>query len=293
MRQFEYAQPTNVQEAISLLDREGEDALLLAGGTALVIMLAQGLLRPRYVVDLTGVLDLQGVESMDGGRVRVGALTRLRALERTNPALSAHAPLQEAASQVASVRVRNVATVGGSVCYGEPQTDVPPALIALGATAVVQGSQGIRSIEMERFYAGPYETALEPGELLTEILLPPRPAEAGGCHVKFTIGPSENKPVVNVSVALSVDPATGRCTSVRIVMGAVGPTPLLATGAMQLLEEERPDDRLIAEAARIASEQADPMEDLRGSVWYKRRIVKVLVERAVTCALERAKSGPA
>jgi carbon-monoxide dehydrogenase medium subunit len=293
MRRFDYVQPSSVQETVGILDREGEDALLLAGGTALVLLLGRGLLRPRYVVDLGGLAELSGVAPEDDGGVRIGARTRLSELQGSGPALMSHQPLRDAAAQVASVRVRNVATVGGSVCYGEPQTDVPPALIALGAQAVLVGPRGRRSVEMQQFYVGPYETVLERGELLTELLLPPRPVGAGGCHVKFTIGPRENRPVVNVSVALSVDPATGRCGNMRIAMGAVGPVPILATGAMQLLEGEIPDGRLLAEAARLASEQADPVDDLRGSVWYKRRIIKVLVEKAVKCALERAKSGPA
>ena len=292
MRRFEYLQPSSVQETVGILEREGEDALLLAGGTALVVLMSQGLLRPRFVVDLGGLAELSGVASEGDGGVRIGARTRLSELAGDGSAAMSHQPLGEAASQVAGVRVRNVATVGGSVCYGEPQTDLPPALMALGAQAVLVGPQGRRSVEMQHFYVGPYETVLERGELLTEILLPPRPAGAGGCHVKFTIGPRENRPVVNVSVALSVDPATGRCGKVRIAMGAVGPVPILATGAMQLLEEDLPDDRLIAEAARLASEQADPADDLRGSVWYKRRILRVFVERAVKCALERAKRGP-
>ena len=115
MRRFEYVQPVSVQEAVSVLEREGEDALVLAGGTALVIMLAQGLLRPRYVVDLGGIPELQGIRTLDDGGLRIGALTKVRALERGARELAGHAPLAEAASQVASVRVRNAATVGGSV----------------------------------------------------------------------------------------------------------------------------------------------------------------------------------
>jgi carbon-monoxide dehydrogenase medium subunit len=262
----------------------------MAGGTAVVVLLSQGLLRPRYVVDLSALSELQGVGALDGGGVRIGALTSIRVLERHPAIRGGHASLAEAASQVASVRVRNVATLGGSVCYGEPQTDLPPALIALGAMASVTGPGGARSLALDRFYRGPYQTALAAGELLTEVVLPPRPSSSGGCHLKFTIGPPENKPVANASVALVVDPATQRCANVRIVLGAVGPVPVLATGAGALLQGERPDGRLIGEAATRASEEADPTEDLRGSVWYKRRIVKVLVERALICAVERASS---
>ena len=290
MRRFDYIRPATLGEAVSFLQGHAEDALVMAGGTAVVVMLSQGVVRPRYVVDLAGLTELRGVRAQDGGGVRIGALTPVRTLERDPAILGGYALLAEAASQVAGVRIRNVATIGGSVCYGEPQTDIPPALIAMGAAAMVTGPQGERTVELEQFFSGPYETMLEPGELLTEVVLPARPPGSAGCHLKFTIGSPENKPVANTSVVMVVDPATQRCVDARVVMGAVGPVPVLATEAADLLKGERLDDGLIAEAARRASEQADPMEDLRGSVWYKRRIVKVMVARALECAWKRASS---
>ncbi len=291
MRRFDYIRPATLGEAVGFLHSHGEEALVMAGGTAVVVMLSQGLVRPRYVVDLADLPQLRGVRALDGGGAHIGALTPVRAVERDSTILGGHAPLAEAASQVASVRIRNVATVGGSICYGDPQTDIPPALIALGAAVVVAGPRKSRTVEMERFFSGPYETALEPGELLTEVVLPPRPPGSAGCHLKFTVGSPENRPVANASVVVVVDPATQRFADIRVVMGAVGPVPVLATQAADLLKGERPDDGLIAEAARRASEQADPMEDLRGSVWYKHRIINVLVERALKCAVQRASGG--
>jgi carbon-monoxide dehydrogenase medium subunit len=287
MTKFDYVRPSTVAEAVGLLEAHGDDALAIAGGTATVLLLQKRMLRPELVVDLGGLPGLTGVEQ-NGGGLRIGALTPIRAIERDATVRSSYGLLAEAASQVAGVRVRNAATVGGSVCFGEPQTDLPPALLAMNATATIAGSQGSRDVPLDEFFLGPYETAREQGEVLTHLSVPTPVPGSGGCHVKFTLGSPENKPVVNVSALVTVDASTGALADVRIVMGAVGGVPMLAHKANDTLKGERPSDALIAQAAARASEEADPIEDLRGSVWYKRRIIKVLVERALRCAIERA-----
>jgi len=287
MTKFDYVRPSTVAEAVGLLEAHGDDALAIAGGTATVLLLQKRMLRPELVVDLGGLPGPTGVEQ-NGGGLRIGALTPIRAIERDATVRSSYGLLAEAASQVAGVRVRNAATVGGSVCFGEPQTDLPPALLAMNATATIAGSQGSRDVPLDEFFLGPYETAREQGEVLTHLSVPTPVPGSGGCHVKFTLGSPENKPVVNVSALVTVDASTGALADVRIVMGAVGGVPMLAHKANDTLKGERPSDALIAQAAARASEEADPIEDLRGSVWYKRRIIKVLVERALRCAIERA-----
>ncbi len=291
MRPFEYVRPTTVGEATDLLREHGDDALVVAGGTAAIVMMTLGVLRPDYVVDVGGVAELRGSRSDDAG-LHLGALTTVRSIERDPAFAGAYGLLAEAASQVANVRVRNRATVGGSVCYGEPQTDLPPALIAMGASAHIAANGGAasgntRTVPLAGFFEGPYETALEPGELLTEITVPQPQPGTFGCHAKFTVGSPENKPVANASVLVRLDDA-GRCVEARIVMGAVGPVPVVAEAAAALLAGEVPDAKLIAAAASRAADATDPMDDLRGPVWYKRRIAAVLVERALLCALRKA-----
>ena len=288
MRSFDYIRPATIEEATQALGDAPDDALLLAGGTAAVVLMNLGLLRPERVVDIGGVDGLRALSDTDAG-LHIGALTTLRALE-TGGILGARYPLlAEAAGQVGSVRVRNAATVGGSVAYAEPQSDTPVALMALGAAVEVVGQMGRRVVPLESFYRGPYETGLDrdDGEVVAGIDVPAPRERTGGCHMKFTVGPSENKPVANVSVLLELD-ATGLCADARVVLGAVGPVPLVAERAGALLRGETLDDARVAEAARVASEEADPIEDLRGSEWYKRRIVKVLAERGIRCALQRA-----
>ena len=286
MRPFEYIRPTTVGEATSFLRERADDSLVVAGGTAAVVMMTLGVLRPRYVVDVASIPELHGVR-LAGGGLRLGALTTVRTLERGPGIPRAFGLLAEAASQVANVRVRNRATVGGSVCYGEPQTDLPPALIVMGASATVAGDGSSRTVELDGFFKGPYETGLEPGELLTEISVPAPADGTAGCHAQFTVGSPENKPVANVSALVRLD-GSGRCLDARIVMGAVGPVPVVANEEAALLVGEVPGEKLVADVAAKAAERTDPQDDLRGPVWYKRRITRVLVERALRCALHKS-----
>jgi carbon-monoxide dehydrogenase medium subunit len=283
MRPFEYIKPTTVEEATRFL-ASNEDTLVIGGGTAAIVLLHLGILRPQYVMDLGGIDALRATTS--NGSLRIGALTSIRSLERSANVARTHGLLAEAAAQVANVRVRNIATIGGAVAYGEPQTDTPVALTALGASVEITGANGSRSVPIADFYHGPYETALEQGELVTAIDVPTLAANSGGCHMKFTIGSPENKPVANVSATLTIDRATGKITDATLVLGAVGPKPVVAASARDLVGEV-PSPELFTAIALLAADETDPIEDLRGPVWYKRRIAKVLVERALTCAQQK------
>jgi carbon-monoxide dehydrogenase medium subunit len=286
VRRFSYVKPASLSEATAFLENHADETAVLAGGTALISMLSQGLRRPEHVLDIGALQELRGFGPTAGG-LQVGALTPIAFMHRDATVKSRYPLLAEAASQVASIRVRNVATVGGSCSYGEPQSDLPPALIAMGATARIDGAKASRWVPLSDFFVGPYETALGPGELLTGLLVPEPQPGTGACHMKFTIGSPSNKPVANASCLVRLE--AGRMAAVSIVLGAVGGTPLIAARAAAMLQGQLPDDQLIAAAAQKASEEADPIEDLRGSVWYKRRIVKVLVEKGLRQAVDRAK----
>ena len=283
MRPFEYIKPTTTDEAARFL-ASNEDTLVIGGGTAAIVLLHLGVLRPQYVMDLGGIDALRATSN--NGSLRIGALTRIRTLERSADLARTHALLAEAAAQVANVRVRNVATVGGAVAYGEPQTDTPVALTALRASVEITSAGGTRNVPIADFYRGPYETVLEQGELVTAIDVPTLAPNSTGCHIKFTIGSPENKPVANVSAMLTIDPASGKCTDATLVLGAVGPKPVVATASNGLIGETLTPELFTAIALQAADE-TDPIEDLRGPVWYKRRIAKVLVERALTCAQQK------
>ena len=291
MRPFEYIRPASVAEAVGLLSERGDDAFVLGGGSAAVVMLRLGVVRPECVVDLGGIEEMRGLRSNGdrrNGGLHVGALASIRSLELDDGVRAAYPLLAEAASQVANVRVRNVATVGGAVAYGEPQTDTPTALTASGASVRITGVSGERSVPIDGFYVGPYETVLQQGEIVAGIDVPEPPPHTGGAHIKFTVGSPENKPVANASALVTVDPS-GTCVAARVVMGAAGPVPVVADAARALLGDE-PSAERIREVAAAAAEEADPIEDLRGPEWYKRRILRIVVERALTCALQRART---
>ncbi len=291
MRPFEYIRPASVAEAVGLLSERGDDAFVLGGGSAAVVMLRLGVVRPECVVDLGGIEEMRGMRrngDRRNGGLHVGALASIRSLELDDGVRAAYPLLAEAASQVANVRVRNVATVGGAVAYGEPQTDTPTALTASGASVRITGVSGERSVPIDGFYVGPYETVLQQGEIVAGIDVPEPPPHTGGAHIKFTVGSPENKPVANASALVTVDPS-GTCVAARVVMGAAGPVPVVADAARALLGDE-PSAERIREVAAAAAEEADPIEDLRGPEWYKRRILRIVVERALTCALQRART---
>lgn len=289
MRPFEYIRPATVGEASRILTERGDGAFVIGGGSAAVVMLRLGVVRPECVVDLGGVAALRGLDA--NGALRIGALTPIRALELDGSVRARWGLLAEAASQVANVRVRNAATVGGAVAYGEPQTDTPTALVALNATVRIAGGdpERERAVPIGDFYLGPYETVLAPGEIVAGVDVPAQPPHTGGAHLKFTIGSPENKPAANASAIVTLDPASGKCVAARVVMGAAGPTPVAAQAATGLLGDFPTPER-IADVAAAAAEEADPMEDLRGPVWHKRRLLKVLTERALLCATQRAQA---
>jgi carbon-monoxide dehydrogenase medium subunit len=289
VRPFEYIKPTTVEEATAFLAQNAEDTLIMGGGTAAVVLLHLGVVRPRYVVDLSGVDSLR--QTTMNGSLHLGALTSVRSIELDAAVAADYDLLSEAASQVANVRVRNAATIGGAVAYGEPQTDTPVALTALDAAIEIAGAGGTRQVPIAEFYRGPYETALEQGELVVGVRVPKPSTNSAGCHLKFTIGSPENKPVANASALITLDPSSGKITAARLVLGAVGGTPVVAASATGLIGES-PADSLFADIAAQAANETDPIEDLRGPVWYKRRIARVLVERALKCALQKTPNNP-
>ena len=212
MRPFEYIRPASVAEAVGVLSERGDDAFVLGGGSAAVVMLRLGVVRPECVVDLGGIEEMRGLRrngDRRNGGLHIGALASIRSLELDDGVRAAYPLLAEAASQVANVRVRNVATVGGAVAYGEPQTDTPTALTASGASVRITGVSGERSVPIDGFYVGPYETVLQQGEIVAGIDVPEPPPHTGGAHIKFTVGSPENKPVANASALVTVDPSSG------------------------------------------------------------------------------------
>jgi carbon-monoxide dehydrogenase medium subunit len=285
---FEYHSPGSIGEATALLARLGDDAKVLAGGQSLIPLMKLRLASPRHLVDINGIGGLAYVREADGF-LRIGALTRESDLEDSEVVRSRYPLLHDACKVVADPIVRNLATVGGNLAHGDPANDHPAVMLALGAELVAVSPRGERRIPVSRFFTGPFTTALAADEILSEIRVPMPPARSGGAYVKLERKVGD---FATAAVAAQVSlGANGVCERVGIGLTNVGLTPIQAAEAEAALRGQRPDDAAISRAATRAAEAAQPSADLRGSVEYKRDIVRVLTARALRRALERAGAG--
>ena len=287
MRRFELALPKTVDECVKILAEHGPEAKLVAGGTDLLPQMKNALVKPRWVVDLSGVAPLRSVKS-DGKGLRIGAAVAARVLELDPAVRSGYLSLAESAALVGSVQVRNLATLGGNLCNAAPSADMAPPLLALEAEAVIAGPKGQRRVAMADFFTGVRNTVLAPDELLLEIVVPKPAARSGGQYVRHT--PRRELDIAVVGVAVQITLRDGVCAKARIALAAVAPTPLRAKAAEQSLEGQPPTPENIERASELAVGVARPIDDQRGSAEFRRHLVRVLTRRTLTTAFERARA---
>ncbi|HEX9268897.1 MAG TPA: xanthine dehydrogenase family protein subunit M [Candidatus Limnocylindria bacterium] len=279
MNGFDYVEPASLGEALEAVARDGDDAIVMAGGTAVVLLLKQDLIRPARVLALRRLDALRGIAS--DGTLRIGALETHAALARSR-AVHEHAPALAATfASVATVRIREQATVGGNLAHADPAQDPPVTLLALDAVIVVASSaRGERRIPIAELFVDLFETSLEPDELVLRVEIPPLPDGARATYKKFLPRSADDYATVSVAAVLARD-ASGRCTHARIALGAAGPVPLRARDAERSLEGHVVDDSAIHQAGALAAAETDPIEDLRGGADYKRAMAAVWTERAL------------
>ena len=280
MIDFQYHNSGSMREAFELLDRYGNDARVIAGGTALVLQMKQRLAQPEHVIGLRRIPGLSEIRREADGQVLIGSMTTHRQIE-TDPLLKERLPLLPSTFRQASTpRIRSMATLGGGLAHGDPNQDPPPALIALGAQAVISSSTGERLLPVEDLFIDYFETDLRPGEIMTEVIIPPLPSGTGGVYLKFL--PKTVDDYATVSVAALVTKGEGNtCQDVRIVLGAVGVTPVRATDAEAVLRGKTLDEKNIQACGEAVSDAVDPLDDFRGSASYKRDMAEVFTRRAV------------
>jgi carbon-monoxide dehydrogenase medium subunit len=263
---------------------------MVAGGTDLLPQLKNGLLRPSWVVDLSGVAGLRVLQSMNGDGLRIGAAVTARAIELDPHVRSTYPALAESGALVGSVQVRNLATVGGNLCNAAPSADMAPPFLALDAEALVVGPGGRRRVPLGSFFVGVRQTVLAPDELLLEIAVPAPGPRSGGQYLRHT--PRRELDIAVVGVASQITLADGGvCEKARIALAAVAPTPVRALAAEQALVGQALSPALIDRAAQLAVEAARPISDQRGSADFRRHLVRVLTRRTLTTALARARAG--
>lgn len=287
MNAFDYRAPRTLEEALAILREQGDDARVIAGGTALVTMMRQRLVRPSCLVSLRDVQGLDRIEATNGS-VRLGAMVTHRKAE-ISPLVRERLPiLSETLHRVATIRIRHMATLGGALAHADPNQDPPVTLMALGARVEIRGAGGQRALPLEEFFRDYYETALAPGELVTGVIVPLLPAASGAAFLKFLPRTADDYATVAVAATVTLEPDGERCREARIALGAVGVTPLRGRAAEALLPGERLGERLLHAVGEAAKREVDPLSDHRGSAAYKREMTAVMVGRALTQAWEAA-----
>jgi carbon-monoxide dehydrogenase medium subunit len=281
--------PQTLEEALADRERYGRDALPIAGGQSLLVLLRNKLIDPTLLIDLEGIADLRGVDRRADG-VSIGAMTTIDSVA-SSPELRELIPvLSQAAAQVGSTAIRNLGTIGGNLCHNEPGADLPPALLTLNAKVQLRSRGGSRTVELAEFFRGYFETAVKPDELLTRIEIPPQPTGITGVYLKHAISP-EDLAIASVSVVVVADGKDRKTREVRIGLGGVSPVPFRAAKAEKILAASSLDDAAIREAAEAAASEAEPMTDPHGSADYRRKMVRVLIRRAVSAAMDSKRNG--
>jgi carbon-monoxide dehydrogenase medium subunit len=285
MIRFDYLEPATLNEVFSLLEKHRDDARVIAGGTSLIIWMRQRLLMPKLVIGLGRIPDFDTITFDPRDGLRIGAGARHRDVE-LSPAIKQHYPLlHETFRKVAQPRIRNMGTIGGNLAGGDPLTDPGASLMALDAELTLTSSNKTRTMALEEFFVDYYQTALEPGELLTEIWVPP-PQRRGWSHIKFT--PRSIEDFATVGVAVTLQAGNGTCEDVRVGLNSVASIIVRAKKAEEVLRGKPISDAALQAMGEVAATEVDPMDDNRGSADYKRDLVKVLVRRAVQEAYQRA-----
>lgn len=290
MRPFTYLTPRTLDEAISLHESHGERAKYIAGGTDVLIKIEEQRISPDYLVSLKHILGQdRPLLNRETGELYIGAFVTHRMIEQS-PIIQARYPiLYDAVSNIGSVQVRNVATIGGNLVNAVPSADGAAPLIALDARVHVHGPKGERSMDLVRFFLGPGQCDLERSEILTEIVVPPPLPRTGCAYIKFGRRAAMELPLLGVGVLISLDEDYKQCVKARVALGVAAPTPIRALEAEKYLEGKPVTDKTLEEAGRIAAKESRVRDSIRGVAWYRREMVGVLVRRMGRKSFERIK----
>ncbi|HEY4668914.1 MAG TPA: xanthine dehydrogenase family protein subunit M [Tepidiformaceae bacterium] len=287
MEAFEYIAPRTLAEAYQHLGN-GKRTAMLAGGTDIIVQLREGRRSCDQVLDLKHIPELMALAFTSDGTLEIGAATPLADIYE-DPEVARRLPgLVDAASLIGGIQIQGRATLGGNLCNASPAADSAPALIALAARLVIGSSAGTRELPVEEFFLGPGQNALQPGEILLQVKIPPQPPGSGACFLRFIPRNEMDIAVANAGVSIQLSDDRSRIERARVAVGAVAPTPLLVPAAANALVGQAPTAETLERAAQAAAEAATPITDMRGSAAQRRHLTRVMTLRALNGALQRA-----
>lgn len=291
LKPFDYFEPASLSEAMEILVERGGEAYPLAGGTDLLVRMKRGEIAPSALVNLKRIQGLDQIRNEPGRGTHVGALVSISEIEHEPCLSSTHPVIQEAAGVLGSPSIRTMATLGGNIGRASPASDMAPALIVLGARVIIEGPAGKMERGAEEIFSGPGELRIGMGELISSFFLPEMAPRSGGAYLKIGRRAGVDCALVGVAVQLTLGGKEKEAVDGRIALASVGPVPLRATRAEEVLLSGRLTEERIKKAAMVASEQAGPIDDLRASAWYRREMIRVLSSRALQKALTLAEGG--
>lgn len=285
MTPFELLEPASLAKAIDLLNPDDLSTRPIAGGTALMLMMKVGVFKPTRLISLAKIEpQFSRIETGPDGDLRIGAMASLSTVEH-HASVGRHAPvIARAMRRLSNVRVRNVATIGGNLAHADPHMDLPPVLIALGASVVIAGRSGERTMPLEKLFVGYYETVLLRDELIIEVRIPPQHSRST-VYLKCTTGSADDWPSLGVAASIEADRSGIR--SAALVVGAATETPIRLKAAEAILSGTQATDAVLRRAGDAAADEVDLIGDARGSAAYKRELLRVYVARAASEALAR------
>jgi carbon-monoxide dehydrogenase medium subunit len=270
---FEYLEPHNLSEASLLLAKYPREAKILAGGTDLIVRLKRRQLYTKYIVNIKKIDGMKDI-GFNGNVFSIGALATISDIAESETVKKNFPILQETALSMASPQIRNIATVAGNLCNASPAADMAPPLLCLDAVLKIKSAYGERQVKLSQFFTGPGQNVLKPDEIVTEVMIPKEMKDSQGKFVKLEARKALDIAIISVAI-------TNKGGYIRIALGAVAPTPIRAKKAEELLHNKKPDALLIEQAGRLASEETKPIDDVRGSLWYRKEMAYILVKRGL------------
>ncbi len=279
LNHFEYFAPQTPAEALDLVGRLANKAKILAGGTDLLVMMKEKMVKPEYLIDINAVQEFKGIHYEPGKGAFIGAATKVSEIEHSDLIREKYFALHQAAGELGSVQVRSMATIGGNSCHASPAAETPPPLVALGANVVISNVSGDRELPLEEFILGNRKTALGENEMLTRFILPEPAPKSASRYAYIGLRDAMEIDAVNMAVNLVLEDDGRTIKDLRLVMGSVAPRPLISVEAPGILVGREFNGELLEKAAEAVSGEARPISDIRASAEYRREVVAVLARR--------------
>jgi len=289
MSDTQYLAAKTIDEAVQAHNQANGSARFLAGGTDLLVQIKSGIKKPNLVIDVKKIVELNNIEEISENEFIVGASVSGANLNRNKKFASLWPGVIEAFRLIGSEQIQGRASLGGNLCNGSPAGDSVPALIAAGCTAIIAGPDGKKELPIEEFHTGPGKTVLKNGEMLVSLKFPKRESNSSDAYLRMTPRTEMDIAVVGCGVNLTLD--NDICTSVRVSLGAVAPTPLLIKEASDIMIGTNLNSQVLEKVAKICMESSNPINDKRGTIEYRTKVAGVLFKRATLIAIDRIKGN--